>query len=178
MTDDRQKLAAMTALSNYMQRQRMRKTPERFAIFERILALDDHFIVDDLYEAMEQSDYRVSRATIYNTVNLLVDAGLLIRHKFAGQHSHYERKTGTGSHYHLVCTQCGKIKEIVDPEIDATLARKTYGSFTPALTELNIYGLCRSCMKKARRSDKKDGSRRGSDQAPHAPSSKKLNKPD
>lgn len=153
MIDERQKATAMSALTTYMARHKMRKTPERFAIYSRVLSMPDHFVVDDLYAVMEQDEYHVSRATIYNTVNMLVDAGLLLRHKFGERHAVYERVNGAGvHHHHLICSQCGKIREITDPEIDSLLARKSYGSFSPLFSELNIYGLCRSCQKKGRKS--------------------------
>ncbi|MDE6176769.1 MAG: transcriptional repressor [Paramuribaculum sp.] len=154
MIDERHKASAVTAFATYMKRHRMRKTPERFAIFERILSMRDHFTVDDLYAAMEKTDYHVSRATIYNTVNILVDAGLLVRHTFAGRQTQYERISGPGRHHHLISSQCGRIKEIVDSDIDSLLAHKSFGSFTPLFAEVSIYGLCRSCMKKSKRAER------------------------
>lgn len=141
---------SLNAFTAYMDRHNMRKTPERFAIFDRVMAMPDHFFIDELYCAMDKSDYRVSRGTIYNTVNLLVDAGLLIRHKFGNNPAQYERTSDVVRHHHLVCTQCGRIKEIIDHDIDTLLDRRQFTDFTPHYTELSIYGICRKCSRKLR----------------------------
>lgn len=151
MIDERQKSMAIAALGAYMTKRRMRKTPERFAIYERILSIPDHFDIEELHATLENDDFHVSRATVYNTVNLLVESGLLVRHKFGERHSQFEHSFSHTRHHHLVCTKCGKVKEVVDTEIDTMLTRRNFGSFTPAFVELNIYGLCRSCAKKNKR---------------------------
>ncbi len=149
MTENRtQQQASTAAFTAYMTRHGMRKTPERYAIYERMLSMPHHFFIDDLYNQMESEGYHVSRATIYNTVNMLVDAGLVRRHKFGNSPAQYEKISGPVTHHHLVCTECGKIKEIVDPEIDAVIEQRSYRGFTPQHSEINIYGICRQCQRK------------------------------
>ncbi len=147
MTDDRTHSAAMAAFTTYMNCHGMRKTSERYAIYERLLAMPHHFFIDDLYGEMETAGYHVSRATIYNTVNMLVDAGLVRRHKFGNAPAQYEKISGPARHHHLVCTICGKVREIVDPAVDAVIEQRSFKGFTPLYTELSIYGICRQCQR-------------------------------
>ena len=148
MTDNRSnQQTAMVAFTNYMKLHRMRKTPERFAIYERVLGMPHHFFIEDLYGEMEAAGYHVSRATVYNTVNMLVDAGLVRKHQFGNAPAQYEKITGPARHHHLVCTVCGKIKEITVPEIDQCLDQRTFRGFTPQYSDLKIFGICRQCQR-------------------------------
>ena len=90
----------------YLTERQLRKTPERFALLEKALSLTGHFGADALYESMEASGYHVSKATIYSTLELLVDCGLLNRHLFGARKTCFE--VALGSHFHLVCNACGK----------------------------------------------------------------------
>lgn len=147
MTDERSNASAMAAFTSYMDCHGMRKTSERYAIYERMLEMPHHFFIEDLYGQMEAAGYHVSRATIYNTVNMLVDAGLVRRHKFGNSPAQYEKISGPVSHHHLVCTVCGKIREIVDTDVDAVIEQRSFKGFTPLYTELSIYGICRQCQR-------------------------------
>ena len=82
MTDEKAKLAAMATFTQYMQMHRMRKTPERYAIMEKVFDTVSHFSIDSLHTLVESDGYHVSRATVYNTIELLIEAGLVRRHTF------------------------------------------------------------------------------------------------
>lgn len=120
----------------------MRKTPERFALLDKAISLPGHFGVDVLYENMENSGYHVSRATIYSTLELLVDCGLLNRHIFGTRKTMFE--VAVGSHCHLVCTNCGKIKEIEVDLLDHLSGLDLEG-FKPTYSSTTVYGLCSEC---------------------------------
>lgn len=150
MTDDKAKIAAIATFTQYMINHKLRKTPERFAILEAVFDMSSHFNIDTLHSLVDAENYHVSRATVYNTIELLIDAGLVRRHTFGSQSPQYEKIAGFSKHYHLVCTHCGKIKEIKDSEIDELLNTKRFGKFHPAYLDLNIYGLCASCVRKTR----------------------------
>ena len=86
-----------------------RKTPERYAILDTIYSIDGHFDIDMLYSRMmDQENFRVSRATLYNTIILLINARLVIKHQF-GTSSQYEKSYNRETHHHQICTQCGRV---------------------------------------------------------------------
>ena len=143
MGDERTNTAAITAFTQYLTQHKLRKTPERYAILERVFAMADHFFIDALYKAIEADGYHVSRATVYNTLELLCEAGILNRHLFATNQARYE--VARGSHLHLICRRCGKIREVDDPTLTERLLSETYDGFRPEYSSSIVYGLCDSC---------------------------------
>src|SRR5574344_241712 len=106
--------------SEYLSINGHRKTPERFAILDAIYSIEGHFTIDMLQEMLEQGNFRVSRATLYNTILLLMDSQLVIKLQF-GNSSQYEKLYNSGMHLHLICTQCGKVTEFQDDALRAAI---------------------------------------------------------
>ena len=122
-----------------------RKTPERFAILDTIYSIDGHFGIDMLYsKMMNQENFRVSRATLYNTIILLIDAKLIIKHQF-GNSSQYEKSFNIETHHHLICTECGKVTEFHDETLKKAIARAKQSKFQMSHYFLYIYGICSRC---------------------------------
>lgn len=155
MNEEKTKAAAIATFTQFMAQHKLRRTPERFAILEKVFDMSSHFSIDALHIQLDESGYHVSRATVYNTIELLTRCGLVRRHTFTAQSPQYEKIVGLTKHYHLVCSRCGKVKEIKDPEIDLLLESRRHGKFHPTYIDLNIYGLCATCIRKTRPTVKK-----------------------
>lgn len=154
MSEEKTKIAAIASFNDYLTQHKLRRTPERFAILEKVFDMSSHFSIDVLHQQLDENGYHVSRATVYNTIELLIKAGLVRRHTFESQSPQYEKIVGLTKHYHLVCSHCGKVKEIKDSEIDYLLNTRRFGKFQPKYIDLNVYGLCATCVRKTNRKSK------------------------
>ena len=135
--------------SDYLDQHSMRKTTERYAILEHIMNINGHFTIEELQQIMDGDGFRVSRSTVYNTVELLIDAKMLRRHVFEGMQAQYER-IGM-PHTHLICTTCGKVKEVRDPNFAAFMNARRFNAFNTDHYSLYVYGTCSTCARKSKR---------------------------
>ena len=109
---------AKSIFEDFLLKNNYRKTTERFYVIDELYALDEHIDVDSLYLIMKNKTYSISRATIYNTLDLLVECGLAVKHQFGDKSALYEQALTYKHHDHLVCNQCAKIKEFSDPKLE------------------------------------------------------------
>lgn len=154
-TTDYGKLA-VGKFQEYLRQHKLRKTPERFAILEAIYSADGHFSLEELHQKMvDECHFVVSRATVYNTVNMLVDAGLIVRHRLA-EKAEYEKAVVTGSsHFHLICNKCGSIRELHNDKLMRALSEIKTGRFSAESYTLYVYGTCARCNSAINRKNKK-----------------------
>ena len=122
--------------TRYLAEKKLRKTEERYAILECICSFPGYFDMCLLHQKLEEMNFHVSRATVYNTVDVLVDSGLIVRHQLTAQAVQYELRMLAETHLHLICMKCGALK---------------ISRFTPEYHALYIYGLCSKCKYRLQR---------------------------
>ncbi len=134
--------------SAYLERKNLRKTTERYTILEEIYKRDDHFEAESLFNFFKKKKFNISRATVYNTLELLVSCDLIKKHQFGKNHAQYEKSYGYKQHDHIICVDCKKVVEFCDPRIQNI--KSMMGellNFKITHHSLNMYGICGSCQK-------------------------------
>jgi Fur family ferric uptake transcriptional regulator len=141
--------AARKTLISYLKDNNLRSTPERFKILDEVMKGSGHFDADELYTKLRNKGAKVSRATVYNTLEVLVNCGLISKYRFGENHSRFEKAFGRPRHDHLICLSCGDIIEFVNEKIDRLqeeVCREK--NFKPQNSTFQVFGICSKCQKK------------------------------
>ncbi len=142
-------------LNNYLEMNNHRKTPERYAVLKAVYSIKGHFTLDELGQKLaDEYRFPVSRATLYNTLNLFMELRLVIRHRFQGT-TKYEACYAGESHCHQICTVCGKVTEVMAPEITEAINQLHLKRFRKDGYSLYVYGICSTCQAVFTRRSKK-----------------------
>ena len=141
--------AAHETLGKYLKSKgKLRATAERFAILDAVLQTQGHFDAEGLYYRLISSGLKVSKATVYNTLDLLKDAGLVSKYRFTENSSRYEKAFGRPHHHHMICLECGDIIEFVNDRLERIHAEVCEEKkFLPQSSTLQIFGVCSRCKK-------------------------------
>jgi Fur family ferric uptake transcriptional regulator len=141
----------------FLQKQGLKLTSERVALLSEIFATHYHFEADELLTRMKEKSLKISRATVYRTLELLVKSGMVRRVHLGEDHYHYEHVSGNSHHDHLICTTCGGVIEFHDEVLERRqieICEKK--KFTPTFHNLQILGICDSCRRRGQTPDAPD----------------------
>jgi Fur family ferric uptake transcriptional regulator len=141
--------AAREILHEYLKSKgNLRTTPERYAVLDAVLQTQGHFDAETLYYRLITGGTKISKATVYNTLDLLQDCGLVSKYRFAEKTSRYEKAFGRPHHHHMICLGCGDILEFVSEKLER-IQVEVCGEkqFDAQSSTLQIFGLCAKCQK-------------------------------
>lgn len=153
--DAKKYIELQEVLTRYLAEKKLRRTEERYSILKCICTFPSHFDMCQLHLKLEEINFHVSRATMYNTLEVLADAGLIVRHQSMSQSVQYELKILAETHLHLICTKCGEIRDLKDVTLKKDISNLKIPRFTPEYQALYIYGLCSKCKYRLQRKNVK-----------------------
>ncbi|HET6203657.1 MAG TPA: transcriptional repressor [Planctomycetota bacterium] len=140
------------ALEAFLRRRGLRLTRQRRAILEEVVASRSHFTADHLDERLRRAGERAAKATVYRTLGMLVEGGLVEAHDFGGGPTYYEPILDRAHHDHMVCIGCGRITEFRSPDIEALQDEQARRHrFTPVTHSLKLFGYCARCVRRRSR---------------------------
>ncbi len=126
----------------------LRSTSSRLAVLDAVLQSQGHFDAESLYYRMISGGIKISKATVYNTLDLLQDCGLVSKYRFTEHSSRYEKAFGRPHHHHLICLECGDLIEFVNERLNRIQEDVcNEKSFSPQSSSLQIFGTCAKCKK-------------------------------
>lgn len=145
MNDEKRKSDAEERLRHYLSQHRLRCTPERLMILGKVVEMKGSFSPAQLLDALLGGDFRLSQGTVYNSLKLFDAAGIVRRRRSEDGVEIYECASREDEHLTLVCSRCGRSRELKDAELVRYLKLRRYPSFVMTGFDLYIHGLCSRC---------------------------------
>ena len=140
--------AARATFGRYLKSKRLRATPVRFKILDEVMKGTGHFDAEELLGKLRSKGIKVSRATVYNTLEVFLRCGLVSKYRFGENHSRFERAFGRPRHDHLICLSCGDIIEFVNEKLNRIQEEACKEkNFRPQNSTLQIFGVCEKCQR-------------------------------
>ena len=132
----------------FLSRKGLKLTKERQRILSEVFSRHGHFNPEELLTTMRRKQIKVSKASIYRTLPLLVESGLIEQVERNDKHAHYEHIFGHEHHDHLICIKCGKVMEVFSPKLEAIQEELCSAErFTGITHTLEIKGYCQGCRQ-------------------------------
>ncbi len=132
-------LQAAQMIEEAFQRTGVRRTPQRFFVLEHLLLRRDHATVEELCAAVNKDNAMTSRATVYNTLHALVEAGLVIEIMLDGKAARYD--ANLEKHHHFICDKCGAVEDVEWFDLPPEMKKKHFRAF-----EAILRGTCIKCQ--------------------------------
>ncbi|MFN3921575.1 MAG: Fur family transcriptional regulator [Caldimicrobium sp.] len=139
---------ALKEFKNFIKRKGLKYTQEREEILREILSIGGHFDVENLYLRLKNKNSKISKASIYRTLPLLVESGYIQEVYKQGGHSHYEVTLNKVPHLHFICIRCGTVEEVIDKRLNKLIkAHEALKNFKLLTYHLEIFGICPTCRE-------------------------------
>jgi Fur family ferric uptake transcriptional regulator len=144
-----------TSFSEYLKNNKLRNTMERDAIFDIICKTKEPFTLDSVLKELEDRKFRVSKASIYNTIELLLNAKIVVRHQFTYANVLYELKYIADNYHYTICTYCGSVGKIRNDKLNNVFSGYKISKFDSEYYSLYFYGICSKCKYRLIREEAK-----------------------
>ncbi len=137
----------MESFGKLLQEKDLKLTYERRTIFQEVSGLKEHFDADSLYERFKKRGLRISRDTVYRTLPLLLESGVIQKSVGEGKREFFERTSGKGHHDHMVCIRCSSVIEFRCDEIEKLQDRICHEhGFRLVFHDHRLFGICKKCQ--------------------------------
>jgi Fur family ferric uptake transcriptional regulator len=143
------------AFKEFLRKKGLKFTKEREAILKKVLSRKGHFDLEELHLSMKTDGQRVSRASIYRTLPLLIESGLLEEVERTDKHAHYEHTSHERHHDHMLCVSCGRVLEFYSGALEKLQDRIcSEKEFEGISHTLEIKGRCKKCSRRKKEAER------------------------
>jgi len=130
---------------DYLKKKKMKLTAEREAIFNKVCNFRELFTLEVIWQELDKENFHVSRASVYNTINLLMEANIVVCHQFTNSLVKYELCCVAEGFIYIICNECGTVRKLQDEKLTQCCTAVKTPKFTREYYALYFYGLCSKC---------------------------------